>query len=76
MLPERSGIGATVLSNFMTREQALVNATGTTHLTQSTLKRFVMYGAAAQRGPWPPPILEVSRSHTRRITVGRTPLDE
>jgi len=31
-LPERSGIGATVLSNFMTRDEAHVTAADVTHV--------------------------------------------
>jgi hypothetical protein len=35
---------------------------------------FFSYGAAAHRGLWPPHSRSFSRSHTRRATVGRTPL--
>jgi hypothetical protein len=38
---------------------------------------FFLHGAAAQRGLWPPHSRGFFlRSHTRRATVGKTPLDE
>jgi len=63
VLSERSGIGATVLSSFMAREKALVNATGMTHLTQTTLKSFFPVALRPNAGHGLL-FLEVSRSHT------------
>ena len=37
---------------------------------------FSSFGAAAQHGLYPPHSLGFSRPHTRRNTVGKTPLDE
>jgi hypothetical protein len=42
----------------------------------SPARAMASSGSAAQRGLWPPHSRGLSTSHTRRATVGRTPLDE
>jgi hypothetical protein len=37
---------------------------------------FFLYVSTALYGPGPPRFVEVSRSHIRHTTLGRTPLDE